>query len=478
MKNKTLPFIVLITALLFIIPTLPASQDHTSNDNDTQLVIITYPFFEKNLEALKTHKETYGISTQIITTRDIYKGTYFPPQGTDRQEQIKYFIKNAKENWNTTDILIVGNYWRVPIRIIHLESDTGGAYEETQYASDLYYADLYNEDYSFARWDSNNNQIYGEWPWPEDAEQIDHMDLTPDINVGRLACINNNEVRTVVDKIITYETQTSGSDWFNNFVLVGGDTFEPEYENGTDYSEGEIACEHAKDLMGSFTPLTCYASHNTITAEHIKTALNTGAGFAYFMGHGSPRTFATHYNDPPYNWTEDFDQQQITSLSNNYKLPVLMIGGCHNSHITTTPLNLIKGLLTKGPFYFITLGEGFPDYYKYDWLRETWSWVFVKHDNGGAIATIGSIGYGWVDTGDENHDGIPDVIQGSDGWFETHFFDLYHNYNITTLGDLYSKTLTDYINMFPPNEDRYDAKVLSTHLLLGDPTLKIGGYPQ
>ncbi len=71
MKAKTLMLITLLTTLLLAIPTLPAHQDQSTNDNDRQLVIITYPFFKKTLESLKVHKEEYGITTQIITTNQI-----------------------------------------------------------------------------------------------------------------------------------------------------------------------------------------------------------------------------------------------------------------------------------------------------------------------------------------------------------------------------------------------------------------------
>jgi hypothetical protein len=81
-----------------------------------------------------------------------------------------------------------------------------------------------------------------------------------------------------------------------------------------------------------------------------------------------------------------------------------------------------------------------------------------------------------VNIGDYNHDGIPDCTQGLDGWFELEFFRLYNQENITILGQTYDQVLTGYTQNFPVDTSRYDAKVLETHILLGDPSLKIGGY--
>jgi len=89
---------------------------------------------------------------------------------------------------------------------------------------------------------------------------------------------------------------------------------------------------------------------------------------------------------------------------------------------------------------------------------------------------MGSTGYGGVNVGDANTNDIPDCIEGADGWFETQFFRLYNEENLDILGETYGQTLTDYVNNFPVYYDRYDCKIVETHELFGDPSLKMGGY--
>lgn len=451
-------------------------SDSFSSSADTyDMIIICKDSYEPLLEPLVEHKDTHGIQTKIISLSDIYSETYFPLQGRDKQEQIKYFIKNAKEIWNITYVMLVGTFAQVPGRYSNLETDSGGTYEELNFASDLYYADIYNANGSFSSWDTDNDGIYAEWPFPEGHTMEDIVDLVPDVHVGRLACLFKSEVKTLVNKIITYETTTAGKEWFNRMIVVGGDTFNKSWEGGTDYNEGEIATGMALDYMSQFTPVKLWASLGNLTTENINNEINKGCGFLYFCGHGSPQMWATHMNGDYKTWIGGFRNTNIMKLTNLDMYPILMVGGCHNSEFDTALINFFKGLLEERLHYFSNNPEDFGSFWKYKWVPECWSWVFVKV-RGGAIASIGSSGYGGVNIGDYNQDNIPDCIQGLDGWFEVEFFRVYNQENITILGQVYDQVLSAYIQNFPVDTYRYDAKIIETHVLLGDPSLKIGGY--
>ncbi|MBE3138028.1 MAG: hypothetical protein IMZ43_11655 [Thermoplasmata archaeon] len=437
------------------------------------LVIICYNKYAPLLQFLVAHKNSHGVQTKLVTINDIKGGTYFPVEGRDIQEKIKYFIKNAKETWNITYVMLVGNYVQVPVRYSYLETDKGSAYEELRFASDLYYADLYNANGSFCSWDTDNDGIYAEWPYPQPPE--DKVDLAPDVYVGRLACMFKSEVKTMVDKIITYENTTAGKDWFNRMVVAGGDTYDKSEEGGTNYTEGETVTGKALEIMPQFTPVKLWTSLGNLTTKNIHNEISEGCGFLFFAGHGSPNMWATHNNSDYRNWTGEFSNSDMVKLSNKDMYPILLVGGCHNSEIDVTPINIIRGFLKEKFHYFSTGPNDFGSFWLYNWVPECWSWVFVKA-RGGAIASIGSCGYGCDQIGDGDHDGIPDCTQYYDGWLELEFFRLYNQQNITILGQTYYQDVTGYINNFPVDTNRYDAKVLETHILLGDPSLKIGGY--
>jgi len=440
--------------------------------DEYDLLIISYDRYAPLLKRLVTHKNNYGVKTKLVTLQDIYKGNYFEVQGRDNPEKIKYFIKDAKENWGITYVMLVGNFKKIPIRYAHLETDPGGIYEELKFPCDLYYADIYDSEGNFSSWDTDNDGIYGEWS----SSMEDNVDLAPDVYLGRLACMFSFEVRTIVNKIIDYETNTYGSEWFNTMIVCGGDTFDKSWEGGTDYNEGEEANEKALEYMTGFDPVRLYASLGNLQTATIHDEISDGAGFLYFVGHGSPKNWATHSNGDYTNWTEGFTNKDMMKLSHKGMYPILMVGGCHNSQFDVTPMNIIKGLLEEGFHYFSSDPNDFGSYCTSNWVPECWSWVFVKKRDGGAIASMGSTGYGGVNIGDSNGNDIPDCVEGLDGWFETQFFRLYNEENIDVLGETYSQTVTDYVNSFPVYSDRYDCKIVETHVLFGDPSLKIGGY--
>lgn len=437
------------------------------------MLIISSGWYKPLLRSLADHKESHSVKTKLVTLKDIYKSVYFPVTGTDNPEKIKYFIKNAIENWGISYVMLVGDFRRVPIRYTHLETDAGGLYEELKFPTDLYYADIYDSEGNFSSWDTDDDDIYGEWP--DKALREDIVDLSPDVHVGRLACMFISEVKTLVDKIIDYEENANTSEWFKTMIVCGGDTFDKSWEGGTDYNEGEVANEKALEYLPEFSPVRLYASLGNLTNENMLNEISKGSGFLYFVGHGNPRYWSTHENGDYANWTQGFSNKDMLKLTNEGKYPILMVGGCHNSEFDVTPLNLIKGFLEEGFDYFTYSEDGFGSYYLYNWALECWSWVFVRA-KGGAIASMGSIGYGGVSIGDYNGNDIPDCIEGLDGWFETQFFRLYNEENIDILGETYGQVITDYVNNFPVYSDRYDCKIVETHLLIGDPSLKIGGY--
>ena len=453
----------------------PPPHRAPSYSDTYDMIIICKDSYARLLQPLVTHKNTYAVQTKLIPVSDIYDGTFFPAQGRDKQEQIKYFIKNAKETWNITYVMLVGNYAQVPARYSNLETDTGGLYEELRFVSDLYYADVYNGNGSFASWDTDNDGLYAEWPYPEGHPQEDYVDMVPDVHLARLACMFKSEVRTMVDKIISYETTAAGSEWFNRMVVVGGDTFDKSIEGGTDYNEGEEATAQALTYMPGFTAVKLWTTLGNLSSETIQTEISKGCGFLYFCGHGSPKSWATHNNGDYKNWTGMYKNTMMKDLTNTGKYPILLVGGCHNSEFDTAPKNLLLGFLKEGFDYFEVNDTWFGSYYKYNYALECWSWVFVKV-KGGAIASTGSSGFGGVNVGDYNHDGIADCVQGLDGWFECEFFRLYNQENITILGQTNDQVYNGYAQNFPIDTYRYDAKILQTHILLGDPSLKIGGY--
>ena len=164
------------------------------------MVIIAPYKFSDAIQPLINHKNLVGIQTFLKTTEEIYSEF----SGRDSAEQVKYFIKNAIEEFNVSYVLLVGGRqgqsfrWYVPYRF----SNVDDGYTHKQFLSDLYFADIYKEDgTTFEDWDSNGNDVFAEWH-SDDPSASDTMNLKPDVTVGRLPCRYKREVISIVNKII------------------------------------------------------------------------------------------------------------------------------------------------------------------------------------------------------------------------------------------------------------------------------------
>ena len=135
-------------------------------DNEYDLIIITSSKFQESLTPLVEHKNNLGIDTTCITCKDIYNGKYFNVEGRDDAEKVKYFIKSALEEWNIKYVIFAGGRnggvlqpkWWVPARYSHVYP-----WYEEYFLSDLYFADIYDSEGNFSSWDTNENDIFGEW---------------------------------------------------------------------------------------------------------------------------------------------------------------------------------------------------------------------------------------------------------------------------------------------------------------------------
>jgi hypothetical protein len=115
-------------------------------------------------------------------------------------------------------------------------------------------------------------------------------------------------------------------------------------------------------------------------------------------------------------------------------------------------------------------------FYYNEWIPECWAWRMVSVLNGGGIATIANSGLDWFAEGDYNNDTISDAVQFYSGYMNTHVFYNYGTLNMTMLGQAHTQALIEYLNAFPPMNDKLDCKTVQEYILFGDPTLAIGGY--
>jgi hypothetical protein len=419
------------------------TTEETTMSDTFDFLILSPSSFSDELAPLVDHKNNRGLPTKLVTLDEIYNETYFSLQGRDQPENIKYFIKNAIEQWGIKSVLLVGSKTLFPTRETNVYVEYFDVDEP--FISDLYYADIYNENNVFETWDSNNNNVFAEYDWGT-SHLTDEVDLYPDVYLGRLACTDETQVITCVNKIITYEQNKSYTkDWFTNLVVTGGDTFTGD---AWGIDEGEYMNQIAIDTLNGFIPNKIWLSNERLTgqsgANEITDAINQGCGFLHFSGHGEPQSWATHSHENENDWLPKpwgYTITHVMNLENHEKLPIVVLGAC-----STCKFNAIENCI---------------------------GWSFLSNPNGGGIGSFGVTTYGYA------YGSGTKMSEGFIGKMVINIFEAYTarttDDTSVTFGDLWVTALNDY--MYPNMEVR-DYATIESYQAFGDPTLLISSESQ
>jgi hypothetical protein len=474
--DNQLQFIsTIIVNISYIEPLEPVIRDNNIYD----LLILAPSYFKRDLKPLVEHKNKFGVSTKLVSLDYVYSHIWY---GRDRAEKIKLFIKEAIEKTGIRYVLLVGGIkgqtflWNLPVRYSRVVPTEEQEYPEQSFISDLYYADIYDGEGKFSSWDSNNDNVFSVW----NGSFKEEMDLYPDVYLGRLPCMTTWEVKIMVRKIINYEKEKqSDTNWFKNLILISGDS----YNDTAHYNEGELICEKANELMPEFNPVRVYANSTEnidINRYTVNNAMDNGSGFVYFCGHGNVFSWSTHFppaTDEGGNWTTGYVCKDMIFLKNGEKLPITVVGGCHNAQYDVTMWNIIKGIREEGLHYFSSEKGNFGGfYYPRYWIPNCWAWWLTSKVGGGSIATIANTGLGTHGDGDLDNNSIPDYLEILDGWLELNFLKLYGTDHKDILGENHGDTITGYLHRFLGDDTKMDVKMVQQWQLFGDPSLKIGGY--
>lgn len=432
------------------------STTETSFEDNYDLAIITPNMYQSTLNAFVDHKNNHGVNTLVKTTSEIYNQF----QGRDKQEKIKYFVKHAIETYNTKYVLLIGDINQLPIR--QTDAYPWESYHGSGILTDLYYSDIYDASYSFATWDTNNNDVFGEVTFdsfpPSPDNIIDEVDLYPDVHIGRIPCSNLEELSIVLSKIITYEQVAAYQTWFQQIILAGGDTFPLTKGSPFNVLEGEITNVKVGQQIPEFEQIKLWASKGNLNAKEFNQAISNGAGFLSYAGHGFEHGWGTYRPNAILDWNLiSYFTPFLQRLSNTDKYPIIFFDACLTTKLDFNIEDLTAYYGLKGHLFSILLGfdtneEYFPCF----------AWAFLKLENAGGIATVGATrpAYTYVDK---------DGVYAGAGFLDVRFF---HSYEEgITVGEMLSSAQTDYQNYVGK-----DMFTIEEYILLGDPSLRVGGY--
>ena len=438
------------------------------NSDEYDMIIITNEDYISKFQRFIDHKNNLGIRTTIDSVENIYPNY----DGRDEAEDIKLRIKDAVEKLGIEYVILAGGRkgqtleWHIPDRkISNWESGR-------DCSSDHYFADIYkivDDEVAFEDWDSNDNGLYAESSNEISINLWDEIDYYPDVVVGRLPFRYEHEIDPLIDKIIQYESSPD-KQWFHNALVVSGDQYPPFMGGLHGIYEGEMETNVTANLLedqGFAVVRLWQSTHSWNGRSDIIDKFSDGLGFVHFACHGNPISIGSYpADDEDGGLIEALRLKDIKRLDNGNSLPVVMIHGCHTAQFSVSLSNILRDINEYG-LWDTLRGARF--------LSSTWvpydlTSAFLIKEDGGAIASFGYSGYGYFW-------GNGACLNGLCPWICTRFFDSYANQSIDIIGKARDQAIIDYLNIIGGmNDNALHRNTIEGWILMGDPSMKIGGY--
>ena len=319
-----------------------------------EYVIITGPdsagiAMDTIFQRLADWKTRKGVPSKVINVDWIY-ANYI---GSDNQEKIRNFIKDANDTWGTMYFLLGGqcdyeyfpNQEIVPRRDAYYKNVDGD--KRDTIPCDLYFSDIYGDYYVFNRdWDYDNDGIYG--------EIADRVDMYTDVYVGRAPVNSISQAQRFVSKVLTYEKNPPLG--YNQNMLL------PAVELFTYYNYWG---DTVNNFIADITPVDwndnkLYESDGSLSRAAVIASINNGVGSTHFATHGN--NWGVYYA----NGDVVMDIGDVWGLTNGDKLGVFTSIGCWNGAID----------FCESP-------------------SDCFAEQLVNYSQNGAVATIMNTRYGW-----------------------------------------------------------------------------------
>jgi len=358
----------------------------TTGTGDTaDYVIITTDELVSAVEPLKDYKESQGLSVLVKSTEWMDANS----TGVDLGEKIRNFLKDNYASMGIDYVLLVGTYWKVPMRACYAPTPGSMGYIPTDY----YYCDLSGD------WDLNDDLRYGELGVDDQAGGVDFY---PEVFAGRIPTNDALEITSICEKIVNFSND-SGT-WKRKALLLGGVSNYLFELTGFLPTYGSPLMEKIKndilDPLG-YQSTTMYEKEGLspdpvpctlpLSKENVLSEWVNGYGIVNIHSHGNAISVARKvWNTDNGNglpepsemlWPQYLSYDDTGSLDDTY--PSIVFSCACNNADPDTSYNLMTNLLKNGAC--ATVGATEPSYYMPGWQNEFWggnstiSYVFWKN---------------------------------------------------------------------------------------------------
>ena len=290
-----------------------------SAQSGSEIVMVSHEDFAGSLPPLVRAHQAEGKSSAVVPVNDLYDEFTF---GEHSPYAIRDFLQTASTAWHTVpkylllngrasvdprDYLGFGQLDFVPTMIV---PTTG-----LMTASDDWFSD-YNDS------------------------------GMPTIATGRLPVATADEAKTVIDKVATYEGQSTNGPWTSQALLVADFSDTENFAQDSQLVQAQLpSAIQATDVFAS-------TIGGGAAKQDIVTDIDSGQLLVNYIGHGSEDQ-----------WSGDdlFDNTTVASLTNGSELPVFLILNCLNGFfqdVYAQPLAVTLELAPNGGAVAVLASSG------------------------------------------------------------------------------------------------------------------------
>lgn len=284
----------------------PASIRSDRNSNlrgigGAEYVVIAHRDFLEAAEDLVRWREEQGMRAVAVDIEDVYDEFAW---GLEDPTAIRDFLRYAYERWDPRPLFAVlfgDGHFDFRNRSGSSPPNFVPPYEEGEVESDLWFG------------------------------SVDGDDLLPDLAVGRLPVRTPEEARTVVEKIVGYESRKERGPWQNRVILVGDDDWGGIWERNATVYTRDTELIARRDIPSQFDQVKVYlmeyprnaANEKPQAREALIREINRGALLCNYIGHGNYDVLA---HEHVLRGSAD-----IALLENGWRLPFFFFSSCSNA---------------------------------------------------------------------------------------------------------------------------------------------------
>ena len=204
-----------------------------------------------------------SISDEIISQQD----------GDDLPQKIRNFLRENYQQWGIKYVLIVGDHETIPMRYCYPDSQNHRFdifdWTSGEVPTDYYYADLSLPDSE--SWDQDSDGYFGEF-------QDDNPDFLADVYVGRIPTSNPSRVTYTLNKIVTFESDTS--EWKQSALHAGAFFYFTNEENtGWPAMDGAESLDYFEETIMQDWTISHYSEQSGLEPSTIKWPALTQGSF-------------------------------------------------------------------------------------------------------------------------------------------------------------------------------------------------------